>query len=355
MYYLVIISILANIVGFIFLLPALINKFRRLIETERPKKKDEKTLQEAIDNIFDAARDHGRDLEAVRDRVRDEILARDYYWQHQERTQYREDTEKIDIFFGTDRKFEIDEGSIEEGKRLEQIQFSNLRNGSLTYGHAIVSIPKELHKVGIIERPRSVFFGIIWLRQSEDPRKHFVRDHIAIVKERTFADMLSNAAKKSILHKGHAFIFVHGYNVGFDPALFRTAQIAYDIGFDGVPILYSWPSGGALADYMYDLNSAEQSTPYLHQFIKVIQSVPDIERIHLIAHSMGSKALSLVLKELSFEGKEQNLYKIDELIFAAPDIDVDFLQQSKEQLKNFPEAAPFTALATMPRFRSPQK
>ncbi len=38
---------------------------------------------------------------------------------------------------------------------------------------------------------------------------------------------------------------MHGYNTSFDNALYRTAQIAYDLDFDGATFLYSWPSGGA--------------------------------------------------------------------------------------------------------------
>ena len=35
-----------------------------------------------------------------------------------------------------------------------------------------------------------------------------------------------------------AFVFIHGFNVAFEDAVMRTAQIAYDLGFDGAPILY---------------------------------------------------------------------------------------------------------------------
>ena len=60
-----------------------------------------------------------------------------------------------------------------------------------------------------------------------------------------------------------ALVFVHGYNNGFDDALFRTAQIAYDLKYDGAPFLYSWPSGAGIAGYPYDRESAQQAEPYL--------------------------------------------------------------------------------------------
>jgi esterase/lipase superfamily enzyme len=46
-----------------------------------------------------------------------------------------------------------------------------------------------------------------------------------------------------------ALVFVHGYNVTFETAARRTAQLAYDLNFRGVPLMYSWPSKGILAGY----------------------------------------------------------------------------------------------------------
>ena len=53
-------------------------------------------------------------------------------------------------------------------------------------------------------------------------------------------------------------MLVHGYNNGFDDALYRTAQVAYDLKFDGAPFLYSWPSGSGITSYPYDRDSASR-------------------------------------------------------------------------------------------------
>ena len=71
-------------------------------------------------------------------------------------------------------------------------------------------------------------------------------DFLSLVRER-----LAN----SRTFKDHALVFVHGYDTSFDNALYRTAQIAYDLRFDGAPFLYSWPSGGAVVSYPYDRES----------------------------------------------------------------------------------------------------
>ena len=54
------------------------------------------------------------------------------------------------------------------------------------------------------------------------------------------------------------FVFVHGFNVSFENALRRTAQIAYDLNFDGAPFLFSWPSGdGMLELFSYQSRKRE--------------------------------------------------------------------------------------------------
>jgi esterase/lipase superfamily enzyme len=69
-----------------------------------------------------------------------------------------------------------------------------------------------------------------------------------------------------------AFVFVHGFNVGFDAAAYRTAQIVYDLGFDGAPVFYSWPSRGGIKEYEYDQNSARQARAHLRSFLELVRS-----------------------------------------------------------------------------------
>ena len=64
-----------------------------------------------------------------------------------------------------------------------------------------------------------------------------------------------------------AFVFVHGYNVTFEDAARRTAQMSYDLAFDGAPIFYSWPSAGSLDGYARDESNIEWTTPHLRDFL----------------------------------------------------------------------------------------
>ena len=83
--------------------------------------------------------------------------------------------------------------------------------------------------------------------------------------------------RNSVRYRGQALIFVHGFNVSFDNALFRAAQIAYDLNFDGPGVSFSWPSRGqagtlgsilAIRHYPYDRESADETVQYFVDFIK---------------------------------------------------------------------------------------
>src|SRR5262249_32675638 len=67
-----------------------------------------------------------------------------------------------------------------------------------------------------------------------------------------------------------AFVFVHGYNVSFDNALRRTAQLAHDLRFDGAAFLYSWPSHGEFGAYEEDQKNSLGSVHDLRQFLEFI-------------------------------------------------------------------------------------
>src|SRR4051812_10238007 len=57
--------------------------------------------------------------------------------------------------------------------------------------------------------------------------------------------------------QGHVLLFVHGYNVTFEDAVYRLAQFAFDSGVPAVPVLFTWPSRGRLLQYPYDRASTD--------------------------------------------------------------------------------------------------
>jgi esterase/lipase superfamily enzyme len=95
-----------------------------------------------------------------------------------------------------------------------------------------------------------------------------------------------------------ALLFIHGYNNSFADAARRSAQIACDLPFKGATGFFSWPSACQTTAYIGDEACARSAIPYLAEFIKELCSIPDIHKIHIIAHSMGNLLLTTTLENL---------------------------------------------------------
>jgi len=186
--------------------------------------------------------------------------------------------------------------------------------GSLQYGYCDVSIP-PVHQPGNVERP-----SILTLEFREREDRHIVLQRIEPLVADSFFQEVRNRVRQS--SRQDLFVFVHGYNVTFDAAARRTAQMAHDLEFDGAPIFFSWPSQGELSDYMVDETSVSWSAPHLKQFLLDVVTRSDARRVHLIAHSMGSRALASAVQELAAHFPAQPPL-FNEVILAAPDIDAD--------------------------------
>ncbi len=179
------------------------------------------------------------------------------------------------------------------------------------YGQCEVSIPKR-HQFGQLERPS------FWrLEFRESAAKHVVLQHVEpldadVCLGRLRGDLTS--AEESAL-----FVFVHGYNVDFPEAAQRTAQMAFDLQFRGVPLFYSWPSQGTLGGYSGDQRSADASAGPLEQFLTRVAQETGARQIHVVAHSLGNRALVGALAQLG--QSESGAVRFNQVVFAAPDLD----------------------------------
>lgn len=181
--------------------------------------------------------------------------------------------------------------------------------GELRCGVCTVSIPME-HKSGALEAPSMLRFEF-----REDPAKHIVLQRVDPMSEsafkKEFADRAANVAWRE------ALVFIHGYNVSFEDAARRTAQLAHDINFGGIATFYSWPSNGHTLAYTWDEESAQWTVPHFQQFIELIAREGKLKRIHVIAHSMGNRCVLAALQN----GPQFGACRFDQCVFAAPDID----------------------------------
>jgi esterase/lipase superfamily enzyme len=133
-------------------------------------------------------------------------------------------------------------------------------------------------------------------------------------------------ARTRAAKKRSAFVFVHGYNVSFEDAARRTAQVSYDLGFPGVPLFYSWPSQASTTLYLEDEQNIEWAETNLHSFLTDVLTQSGEAEVVLIAHSMGNRALTRVVAALSRESPALR-GRIKEIILTAPDIDADVFRR----------------------------
>jgi esterase/lipase superfamily enzyme len=119
-------------------------------------------------------------------------------------------------------------------------------------------------------------------------------------------------------------VFIHGYNVSFEDAARRAAQLAYDLEFAGIPMLYSWPSVESVAKYTIDETNVRWSQEHFREFITICRTELAVRTVHLVAHSMGSRLLAETLPNLEYVAGAAMLRQV---VFAAPDIDADTFRQ----------------------------
>ena len=230
----------------------------------------------------------------------------------------------VPIFFGTERT---------QRKDARRVTFTADRAERLQLGRALVTVPRASdRKRGEIPRPTWFERVILRVPPEGSPAKHFtiIKDGFRLFSnEDDFLAEVQEHMKQAGDFKDHAFIFVHGFNVEFDEALYRTAQIAYDLGYDepsrhvpfGTAFLYSWPSSGVPSGYPYDQESARFTIPYLKEFVRLVAMRSGAKEVHLIAHSMGNVPLLNALVEFGKTPRTSGA-KINQVILAAPDMDV---------------------------------
>jgi esterase/lipase superfamily enzyme len=210
--------------------------------------------------------------------------------------------ETVKILYGTDRK-RIN--SPKYGTIYGDLPANSIST-KYEVGYTLVSVPPN-HRAGQIETPS------IWkLEFHEDTMKHMVQKNITRLSDNAFDKLLHNANSGQ-----DAFIFVHGFNNSFKDAALRTAQLAVDIHLPIAPIMFSWSSNGKSSDYSGDEENVQLAIPAFKDFLKRVARNGNYKKIHIIAHSMGNRLISMALSQMTSD--TANL-KIDQIIMAAPDV-----------------------------------
>ena len=210
----------------------------------------------------------------------------------------------VRVLFATDRNLT---NAADFDKRF------GFERADVTYGACTVSMPPD-HRIGEMESP--VF--------QEDIMEHVVLADISVYDKQFFfreaAGFVDHSAGKQLL------VFVHGYNMTFEKAARRTAQIVEDLGFEGCPVFYSWPSRGKVSAYPADETNISWSKKNLKGFLEDLADKSGAGSIYLMAHSMGNRALTAAFMELIRERRDLKR-RFKSLMLIAPDIDAGIFER----------------------------
>ena len=250
---------------------------------------------------------------------------------------------EVRLFYITDRAPEQDE----EGS----LRYGYGRSDSLAFGDVVVEFGENLTWEELLQASRTqerlksveLKLGKITehIRGPNTPYPYALVDG-QIVEEPSLVAKGKQASEAfreelvqqlAITPRKEVFIYIHGYNNTFNDAAFAMAELWHFIGRIGVPIIYTWPAGyPGLFGYTYDRESSEFTVYHLRKVLKFIGKLPEIDKVHVIAHSRGTDVATAALRELTIEMRAKELdprqeLKLHNFVIAAPDIDLQVARQ----------------------------
>lgn len=202
--------------------------------------------------------------------------------------------------------------------RAQRTVYTARRNpgGQLNLGVCEVSIP-TFHQPGQVEEA-----SILRLEVCENENRHIVLKQTKVLPAEGFYQQLRDRVEEG--PNKELFVFVHGFNVSFDDAAKRTAQMSHDMHFEGAPVFFSWPANqSSLLTYTVDETNVAWAMPHLKKFLIELVEKSGATSINLVAHSMGNRALTGALKEIQLSRRDEGSPPFNQVILAAPDVDAE--------------------------------
>jgi esterase/lipase superfamily enzyme len=216
------------------------------------------------------------------------------------------DLHRQKVFIATTRQATEVTGAFFTAKRAPDLGFASVE----------VTIPPN-HVPGRVERARQL---------PPDPRREFaVVDPAVYGRDADFIAALNEALAEKPPGQRSILFFVHGYNTSASDGILRLAQFVEDTKFEGVPVLFTWASAARTPRYVYDLNSALVARAKLKEVTEVLTRT-NAEGFGIFAHSMGTFLTMEGLVDAQLAGRLKSHNKLEHIVLAAPDIDIDLFR-----------------------------
>jgi len=201
------------------------------------------------------------------------------------------------------------------GEGVSRAELFSGERGALAFADITVSIPPEAaRKVGEVQWPTQL---------PGDPARDFVTIRADLISREEAVAIVDAVAAKSKPRR--VLVFVHGFNNRFEDAVYRFAQIVHDSNLDAAPVLFTWPSRGQVFAYGYDRESSNFSRDALEAVLASLVANKSVDEISILAHSMGNWVTLEALRQMAIR-KGHIPAKINTVMLAAPDVDVDVFQ-----------------------------
>jgi esterase/lipase superfamily enzyme len=228
-------------------------------------------------------------------------------------TQQQTEATLYPLWFGTNRKPNNPQ-DLAKG-------FSGERDNKMHYGTCQVTVPKS-HEIGSVGSPW-------WKFVLTDDRLKLDRESLKLFEETSFLAAIQKALQDPELEldERSALVFIHGFNVSFEDAALRAAQIGVDLKQKGLMAFYSWPSKGKLLGYSADEDTIGASEQYITEFLLNLVQKSGVNKVHIIAHSMGNRGLLRAMQRISANVQTEAGIKFGQIFLAAPDVDPDLFQE----------------------------
>jgi len=234
---------------------------------------------------------------------RDALVPKDFSVQNK-------DGETCTVFYGTNR----------EPNNINDLSkgYGNERANKLHLGSCTVNVPYD--------RNKGKLSGSFWKKI-----KHFDASYgdvelktLTAYEPHDFWQNIASLLAPLEEEEQQALVFVHGFNTSFEAAAIRATQISVDLEHRGVTAFFSWASKAKALSYISDSATIQYSEKYLTEFLTDFAKKSGAKRIHIIAHSMGNRALLEAVNRINRDNPE---IQFGQIILAAPDVDADVFEE----------------------------
>jgi esterase/lipase superfamily enzyme len=221
-----------------------------------------------------------------------------------------EDKRYYGVWYGTNRR--------PETQSNQTLSYTSDRDEYIHYGTCRVAIPKT-HKFGSI--------GSNWFKRlltCSDDRLRI--ESVIALAEVTWLTRLKSLLSHLQGSERSVLVYVHGFNVSFEEAAIRAAQIGFDLRVP-VTAFFSWPSRGDIHHYIADAATIEASEGPIAQWLATLIQLVSADNISIIAHSMGNRGVLRAVTRASIRALFESGGHFSQIFLAAPDVDADLFRE----------------------------